>query len=315
MSKVDRNNPRRSSASESRYTLFEFDREFPDDTACLDWLYRHRWPDGVFCPKDGRVTKHHRERKRTSYSCQFCGHRVHPMVGTIFEDSATSLKLWFYAIYLMTSTRCGISAKQLERELGVTYKTAWRMFKQIRTLLTQDDGLMTGGTVEVDETWVGGKPRLGEIRNRQEQGRFRDTKSPVFGIAERKGKVAAYAVPSRQQATVFPLIERRVAPRSLIYSDDFPMYRGVRRHGYSHRAVNHSHKVYVDGDVHTNTIEGFFALVKSGIRGAYHAVSPKYLQSYLDEYVFRYNNRDAGGRGVFNAVLGRIPLAPPPDVS
>src|SRR5919108_556582 len=137
MSKVDRNNPRRAGGSESRYTFYDFHAEFPDDAAALDWLFHQRWPEGVFCPKCQRVTKHHRERSRPSYSCQFCGHRVHPMKGTIFEDSATSLRLWFHAMYLMASTRCGISAKQLERELGVTYKTAWRMFHQIRSLLGQ----------------------------------------------------------------------------------------------------------------------------------------------------------------------------------
>lgn len=154
MSKSDRNNPRRSKASESRYSLMEFEREFPDGASCLDWLFRYRFPDGAFCPNCQRVTKHHREKARPSYSCQFCGHRLHPMVGTIFEDSATSLKLWFYAIYLMASTRCGISAKQLERELGVTYKTAWRMAKKIRSLLAQD-GERLSGTVELDETFIG----------------------------------------------------------------------------------------------------------------------------------------------------------------
>src|SRR3972149_4276765 len=157
MPKTDRNTPKRSRASESRYSLMEFEREFPDDAACLDWLSRYRSPEGPFCPTCGRITKHHRERARTSYSCQFCGHRVHPMVGTIFEDSATSLKLWFYATYLMASTRCGISAKQIERELGVTYKTAWRMANRIRDLLDQDDDDPLGGTVEMDETYVGGR--------------------------------------------------------------------------------------------------------------------------------------------------------------
>ena len=133
MSQVNRNQPRRGTASESRYTLFEFDKQFPDDAACLDYLMAERYPDGVFCEKCHKVTKHYREKARPSWSCEFCGHRVHPMVGTIFEDSATSLRLWFYGIYLMASTRCGISAKQLERELGVTYKTAWRMFHQIRS--------------------------------------------------------------------------------------------------------------------------------------------------------------------------------------
>src|SRR3712207_4487063 len=158
MSKVNRNEPKRSTASESRYTLFEFERDFPDDAACLDYLVRELYPDGIYCPTCQRITKHHREKARPSYSCQFCGHREHPMVGTIFENSATSLRLWFYAFYLMASTRCGISAKQLERELGVTYKTAWRMFKQIRSLLSQDEAPLDG-TVEVDEAYLGGKAK------------------------------------------------------------------------------------------------------------------------------------------------------------
>src|SRR5437899_10896946 len=153
MSKVNRDKPKRSQASESRFALFEFEREFPDDAACLDYLVRQLYPAGIYCPACKRITKHYRDKKRPSYSCEFCGHREHPMVGTIFQDSATSLRLWFYAIYLMTSTRCGISAKQIERELGVTYKTAWRMFNRIRSLLVQDD-LLLGGTVEIDEAYI-----------------------------------------------------------------------------------------------------------------------------------------------------------------
>src|SRR5437879_9082012 len=156
MSQVNRNAPRRGSASESRYTLFEFDKQFPDDAACLEYLMAERYPEGVFCEKCQKVTAHYREKARPSYSCQFCGHRVHPMVGTIFQDSATSLRLWFYAIYLMASTRCGISAKQLERELGVTYKTAWRMFNKIRSMLVQGNDPFDG-TVEADEAYFGGQ--------------------------------------------------------------------------------------------------------------------------------------------------------------
>src|SRR6266567_8878436 len=147
MSKSDRNNPRGGSASESRYTLFEFEQEYSDDVACLEALVARLYPDGIFCPKCQKVTKHHRVKSRTSFSCQFCGHHEHPMKGTIFEDSATSLKLWFHGIFLMSQTRCGISAKQLERDLGVTYKTAWRMFHKIRSMLTQDDEPFSG-TVE-----------------------------------------------------------------------------------------------------------------------------------------------------------------------
>jgi transposase-like protein len=158
MSKVDRNNPKRSSASESTYSLMEFERQFPDDAACLEFLVEKLYPTGIYCPTCEKVTKHHREKGRPSLACQWCGHHEHPLVGTIFENSATSLRLWFYAMYLMASTRCGISAKQLERELGVTYKTAWRMFHKIRSLLDQDDGFLTG-TVEADEAYIGGQAK------------------------------------------------------------------------------------------------------------------------------------------------------------
>src|SRR6266571_2654508 len=158
MSKVNRNAPKRSKASEAKFAVFEFDRQFPDDAACLDYLVGKLYPEGIFCPKCQRVTKHHRVKSRPAYSCQFCGHYEYPMVGTIFQDSATSLRLWFYAMFLMASTRCGISAKQLERELGVTYKTAWRMFNKIRSLLGQDGELLSG-TVEADEAYIGPTPK------------------------------------------------------------------------------------------------------------------------------------------------------------
>jgi transposase len=188
MSKVDRNNPKRSTASESAYTLFEFEQDFPDDAACLEFLVSTLYPDGIYCPKCKRVTKHHRDSTRPSYTCQFCGHHEHPMVGTIFENSATSLRLWFYAMYLMASTRCGISAKQLERELGVTYKTAYRMFQKIRSLLEYDANEPLNGTVEADEAFMGGKAKW---RNRGlplGQGRGTVGKTPVFGMAQRGTK-------------------------------------------------------------------------------------------------------------------------------
>src|SRR6266540_5363197 len=132
VSKSNRNNPRRAKSSDSRYTFYDFDRDFPDDATCLTWLVGHLYPDGIYCPKCDAVTKHHRVKSRTCWECQFCGHQEYPMAGTIFQDSATSLRLWFHAFFLMAQTRCGISAKQLEREIGVTYKTAWRMFNKIR---------------------------------------------------------------------------------------------------------------------------------------------------------------------------------------
>ena len=318
MPRVNRNEPRRSTASESRYSLMEFERDFPDDSACLEWLLHHRYPNGVYCPTCERVTKHHRERKRTSYSCQFCGHRVHPMVGTIFENSATSLRLWMYAIYLMTSTRCGISAKQLERELGVTYKTAWRMAKQIRSMLGQDDGETFNGTVEIDEAYIGGR---GKWRHGSQKsgipGKDDPYKTPVFGMVQRardgqRGKVSA-KVERHIGRSLRANVSGKVEPGSTVYTDQWRPYRKLSDL-YTHGYVNHTQRVYVSGDIHVQAIEGFWSLVKRGISGVYHGVSPDYLQSYLDEYAFRYNTRDTlTPGGVFGAALARIAPAPQPE--
>src|SRR4051812_32592281 len=164
MPPVDRKNPVRAKSSESDFSLMEFMREFPDDAACLEYLWRTRYSeDGQHadCPKCEQRRKFKRyatAQRRQSWTCTGCGHHVHPTAGTIFHKSSTSLHLWFYAAYLMASTRCGISAKQLERELGVAYRTAWRMMNRIRNELMADDGEQLFGDVEVDETSWGGKP-------------------------------------------------------------------------------------------------------------------------------------------------------------
>jgi len=322
MSRSNRNHPRRSTASESCYTIFEFQEEFPDDASVLEFLVAKFYPEGIYCPKCEKVTKHHREANRPSYACQYCGHHEHPLKGTIFEGSATSLKLWFYGIYLMASTRCGISAKQLERELGVTYKTAWRMFNKIRSLLVQDEWMLEG-TVEMDDAFIGGKARWRSPARSKALGTADDHyvgKTAVSGMAQRGPKrTPAYRGRSGQiRAEVSDRrithgeraeqTEIKVMPGTMIYTDESPHYDDLKTAGggYPHRRVNHSENVYVSGDVHTNTLEGFWALLKGGIGGTYHAVSAKYLQTYLDEYAFRYNNRDAEGRGMFNAFVDRI---------
>src|SRR5215210_3579153 len=184
----DRNNPERQHSSDSDFSLIEFMQQYPDDVACLDKLWRDKHaPDGhhAHCPKCDRERKFHRTSTRASYTCDTCGQHVHPMAGTIFEKSTTSLQLWFYALYLVASTRCGISAKQLERELGVTYKTAHRMMKRIRTHLMNDQGDdPLSGDVEVDETSWGGKPR-GRKLTRTEVAAFREAKPVVLGMVER----------------------------------------------------------------------------------------------------------------------------------
>ncbi len=267
-----------------KYTIRDFDRDFPDDESCLAWLRDYLYPEGIYCKVCKTVTKHHRVKSRPSYSCDRCGHHEHPMAGTIFEDTRTPLRLWFHAVYIMAQTRCGISAKQLEREIGVTYKTAWRMFNKIRSLLEEDDGPV-GGHVEVDETYMGGRAR-GKGRG------YKGNKTPVFGVVERKGRVKATAVKDVTGGSLMPIVRDHVLPRSTIYTDEAPVYNKLPRHGYAHRRIHHASKVYVRGTVHTNTIEGFWSLLKRGIGGVYHAVSAKHLQSYLNEYAFRYNHRD-----------------------
>jgi transposase-like protein len=304
MSAADRNNPRKAKSSDSTYSVMDFVRDFPDDATCLDWLWRRLYStDGVHaeCPKCETERGFHRVKSRPSYSCDSCGHHIHPTAGTIFHKSSTSLQLWFHAIYLMSSTRCGISAKQLEREIGVTYKTAWRMFHRIRVMLMSDDGDMLDGEVEVDETYVGGK-RRGAPRGRPGPDSH---KTAVLGMAQRQGKVVAKVVPDTSKATVLPEVRGRILDRSMIYTDEYVVYGGLSRMGYQHERVHHSAKVYVSGNAHTNTIEGFWALVKNGIRGVHHAVSAKYLQGYLDEYAFRHNHRD-NPQPLFLTLLGRI---------
>ena len=238
MAHVDRNRPVRAKSSDSQYSLMEFMQDFPDDATCLDWLWRTRYAeDGEHadCAKCGRQRTFKRyatSQRRQSWTCTSCGSHIHPTAGTVFHKSSTSLHLWFYAMYLMTSTRCGISAKQLEREIGVTYKTAWRMMKLIRQELMYDD----------DEE--------------------------------------------------MPRIHKRVLGRATIFTDEWGGYTHLERAGWTHRRIKHAAGVFVVGDVHTQTIENFWSLVKRGIGGVYHSVSAKHLHGYLNEYVWRYNHRD-----------------------
>ncbi len=231
----DRDNPVRQDSSESDYSLMEFMAEYPDDAACLDRLWRDRFAsDGyhAHCPRCERERKFHRTRSRASYTCDTCGLHVHPMAGTIFEKSTTSLHQWFYAMYLMTSTRCGISAKQLEREIGVTYKTAHRIMKKIRTELMHDLDEPLSGDVEIDETSWGGKPR-GPKMDTAEAAAWREAKPTVLGMVERGGRVRARVIASRRGAPLSRAVLANVNPSSIIgrclrssYSELLPPRRG-----------------------------------------------------------------------------------------
>lgn len=281
-----------------RYTIARFNDDFPSEGACLEHVLGIVYPDGIVCRTCAQVRPHHKLSGRKAWSCDYCRTQVFPLAGTIFEKSTTPLKSWFYAMYLIASTRCGISAKQLERELGVTYKTAWRMYDQIRKLMDEGGGMLQG-FVEADETYVGGKPRLSEQRKdahgRTLRGRTpgMDKKTMVIGaVARETGQVRAKVIPNRKATMLAGLVTQHVMPASTVFTDEAQAYQSLGRRGYVHHRVNHTAKVYVDGNVHTQTIEGFWSLLKNGIRGAHHAVGANKLQTYVNEYTFRYNHRD-----------------------
>jgi transposase-like protein len=251
----------------------------------LDYIFQKRYGHLEFCPRCAAETKFYKLKTRKIYKCQFCGFELYPLANTIFHKSETPLTKWFFAIYLFGNGKNGTSAKELERHLGVTYKCAWRMAKQIR-LLMQQGGDMLSGTVEMDETYMGGK------RRGQSVGRGTKNKVPVFGMVERGGSVKATATTDLSHSTVKPLIREAVDLQATVNTDYFHLYKGlIPNMGYKHEKVNHSKDEYVKGKAHTNTIEGFWGQLKRSIDGTYHSVSPKYLQLYVNEFVYRYNHR------------------------
>ncbi len=270
-----------------KFTVKDFRKQFPNDDVCLEWLKDFIYPDGIPCIKCDKITKHHKVASRKSYSCDRCGHHVHPTAGTIYHKSSTPLTDWFYAVFLMASTRCGISAKQLERELGVTYKTAWRMFHQIRSMLTESDDKLggEGSMVEVDETYIG-------ARRKGITGRGAKDKTIIVGAVERKGSVKAKIVPNTKAESLVPFVRETVEQLSIVHTDEWRPYRHLLNHRYYHETSNHGHKQWVVGESHTNSIEGFWSLLKGGLRGVYKGrATRKYLQNYINEYAFRYNRR------------------------
>jgi transposase-like protein len=264
-----------------RYTKKQFEAEYPNDDVCLEAVFQNRFGDLKYCPQCAAETKFYRVKKRQCYACMHCGYQLHPLADTIFRKTTTPLKDWFYAIYLFSVSKNGVSAKELERHLGVTYKTAWRMAKQIRLLMEQEGALLTG-TVEADETYIGGVEKGGRsVRN----------KKPVLGVVEKGGEARARVsdVASMNRAKSF--LKATTAAGIELHTDESRIYAWTNGE-YDHKHVNHSRKQYADGRVHTNTIEGFWSQMKRSIDGTYHCVSPKYLQHYVNEFVFRYNLRD-----------------------
>jgi transposase len=275
-------------------TTTQFFRLFPDDETCLTHLFNVRFGSDYECPKCGRAGGWHRIKAERAYSCQWCGHHLHPTVGTPFEQTRTPLQLWFYAIHLFTTTRHGVSAKELERQLGVTYKTAWRMARLIREHMADVDGNSPigglGRTVQIDETFIGGRVSMGRVKGRQPL----TNKTVVFGMMENGGDLVTHVVTDRRSGTLLPIIRDTVKRPSTIHSDEHHAYGGLGTMGYRHATVNHSCEEYVcrKTGATVNAIEGFWRHLKASIAGTHIHVSGKYLNRYCGEFEFRFNRRD-----------------------
>ena len=282
----------------------QFFKQFPDDETCLEHLFNVRFGQGHECPKCKRAAKWYRLQSEQAFSCQWCGHHIHPMVGSIFEKSRTPLQLWFYAIFLFTSTRHGVSAKELQRQLGVTYKCAHRMATRIRQHMAAVDGEEPlggeGEVVQIDETYVGGK-------SKGKRGRGASNKTAVLGMVEPDGRVMAKVVPNTSGKTLQPIIEANVAKGSELQTDEWLGYKGLDAKGYDHKKVNHGAKQYVAEDgTTTNAIENFWRHVKCSIKGTHISVSSKYLETYVKEFEYRFNRRTSSEL-MLGELLSRFP--------
>jgi transposase len=268
-------------------SIQEFMQMFPDDDACLEHLFKLRYGADFACPRCGLVGKFHKLSKMPAYSCQGCGDHLHLMVGTPFYNSHTPLQKWFYAMYLFTTTRHGVPAKELQRQLSVNYKTAWRMGHKIREYLGLVDGdAPLSGHIEADETMIGGK------RSGGKRGRGAPGKTVVFGMLERQGDVMTRIVENVRCATLEPHILANVKKGSTVRTDELQSYAKLARHGYMHGAVNHGAEEWVKSIHHTQGIEGFWSIVKRSIHGTHVHVSSRHLAKYLAEFEFRWNLRD-----------------------
>ena len=289
-----------------KLTVRDFFDRFPSDDKCLDHVMDVRYGMRHVCGKCGQDATFHCLTKRKAYSCSRCGHHVYPCAGTIFEDSRTSLQLWFYAIYLFVVTRHGVSGKELQRALGVTYKTAWRMGHQIRDLMSNADGFeMLRGHVELDESYVGGK------RSGGKRGRGAPGKTIVMGVKERGGRMIAGTIPNIKMATLRGVVRSTVEPGATVSTDELIGYGLLEGDGYRHGQVKHGAKEYVRYDSrtgalhHVNNVESFWRLFKTSVASTHIHVSPKHMDRYLREFTFRSNHREKQN-AMFDLLIGAV---------
>lgn len=290
-----------------RYTINQFRKEYPNDDVCLDKLFQLRYAAMPCCPQCSQQTTFKRIAGRRAYQCsdKDCQYQLYPTAGTVFEKTRTSLVDWFYVIYLVSSTRNGVSGKEIERQLGVTYKCAWRMGHQIR-LLMANGGLseMLSGVVEVDETYIGGdrKNKPKRIREASKIKGYME-KTPLLTLLERNGNIINRVLDVSTGETIRPIVLNNVKEGSRLITDGFKAYMTLEKK-YKHEIINHANDEWGKGGSHTNTIEGFFSHLKRTIRGTHIHVSPKHLQKYADECSFRYSHRDEG-QLMFHTILNQ----------
>ena len=272
---------------------------FNSDDECRDYLEELRWPDGVKCLRcqSDLVSE---IKGRDQWFCSLCHYHFSVTAGTIMHDSHLPLRKWFLAIYLMCESRKGVSANQLHRTLGICYKTAWYLCHRIREAMGNDklEGPTLFGVVEVDETLVGGKKR-GHGKG------YRGNKTWVAGAIQRGGQVRLARIPNIKKKTLHKFVANTVRDEAeAIYTDELRSYIGIEDDDTIHRTVNHSAEEWVVGDVHTNSIESVWSLFKRSIMGAFHKISAKYLDRYLEELEWRFNNRN--NPHIFPDTLRRI---------
>ena len=299
---------KKSPSASPEFSVREFFKRFPDEDACLEHIMAVRFGGTRFdCPKCGTVgATFHKLAERRTYVCSACGFHVNPTANTILHDTRTPLVSWFYAMYLFCTTRHGVSGKELQRQLGVTYKTAYRIGMQIRELTGKVgmDGLLRGH-VEIDEAYMGGRAK-GQLGR---PGR-NSKKTPVVAIIERDGRMAAEVTPDASTMTLRGMVHRYVEPGSTVSTDGFSGYKLLAGEGFTHGSVNHGMREYArteaDGTVHhVNAVEGFWRLFKASVRSTHIAISRTHMQSYLDEFTFRANHRNRVN-GMFDLLVGAL---------
>ncbi len=285
-------------------SLIEAIRYFSDIDVCTDYVAKLRWPSGPVCPECGCMEYSYLSTRRL-WKCKACKRQYSVKVGTVFEESRLGLDKWLPAVWLAANSKNGISSHELARALGVTQKSAWFMLHRIRLAMQAGTIERLSGEVEVDETFIGGKARNMHKADRERKGikgAAMAGKTPVLGMIERGGRVRAEVIPNVKATTLRPRVKDSIANGAVVYTDALPSYNGLGVR-FSHKTIDHAEK-YVEGQVHTNTIENFWALVKRGLNGTYVSVEPFHLFRYLDERVFTFNHREDTDLGRFATVLG-----------